>query len=143
MEQVHSLSAFLKGRYLHTQNAIQNWQAFEAEDEGAGTILSPCQETHCGAAVRFCSSLGYVFLCRVMGNGFSHGGFSPTVSVRGNSRSAVAFMNWFLLVFSLERMSAARDADFRCSLRYTFFIDLTYLKKFAEQVIFVVGHESD
>lgn len=57
-EQVHSLSAFFKGRYLHIQNARQNWQALEAEDEGAGNIPvppAPHQERHCGAAVRSCS----------------------------------------------------------------------------------------
>lgn len=25
---------------MYTQNAIQNWQALEADDEGAGTVLS-------------------------------------------------------------------------------------------------------
>jgi len=142
VEQVSSLGAFLKGRYLHTPNAIQNWQDLEAEDAGAGTVLSPCQERHCGAAVLFCSPLGYLLLCRVTGNGLGHGGFSPTASVRCNSCSDVASMNWFLLAFSLERVSAAEDAGFGCSLRYKFLIDLTYLKIFAEHVIFVVGCES-
>lgn len=64
-----------------------------------------------------------------MGNGFSQGNFSLTVSVSGDSRRDVAFVSWFLLAFTLERKSAAEDAGLGWSISYKFLIDLTYLKK--------------
>lgn len=75
-----TVSAYFSGVGIYVPKMpFRIGRLWRPEDERAGTVLSPCQERHCGAAVCFCSPLDYLLLCRGMGNGFSYRGFSPRV----------------------------------------------------------------